>query len=502
MVVRGQTPSPKAGSTGAAGLSHLETGRSRASALGVLWSFVNVASGTLISTLVFLVTSRVLAPEDFGLVALALSLVMVAAAVLPTGYAEALVQRAEVTPEHLDAVFWLLTGVGATMYLLLVLAAGVLADLAGTPGLAPVLQVIGLKIVFDCVAGVPMALLSRRMAYKAFALRTVLANGLGGLVCLALVWAGYGFWALAVSQVVGSAINAAVVCVLCDWRPGLRLPHRRLRDLRSYGLSTTGVRAVTDLRLDQIALGALAGPGPLGLYFFARRLFEILTLLTMGVFSPVTHVLFASMQEDDSKSRNAFLIAAFSSSAFGLPIFAGLLVMADTAVPLVFGSQWTEAVLGVQAFALMGALSVLSIAPSTLINARGLAPWWLGYQTALQVSALPLVLVVYPSFGFDATMGALLLRTALLWPFPLRKALSLIGLDLRSFARSVTPPVVASLAAAGAATLLPRVLPGVEGWARFGAEVTLGGLAYGIVLATLAWPQVATLTRVLRRREA
>ena len=57
-----------------AGLGHLSSGRAKASISGILWSLVNVSVSTILAVLVFLVTSRVLAPSDFGAVAFAVAM--------------------------------------------------------------------------------------------------------------------------------------------------------------------------------------------------------------------------------------------------------------------------------------------------------------------------------------------------------------------------------------------------------------------------------------------
>lgn len=478
---------------------HLRAGRSRASVAGVAWNLVNVLMGTGLSTLVFVVASRVLSPGDFGVVALALSLVMLVSCLVPLGFGEALVQRAEVTPDHLDAVFWLCGAAGLALYAVVVLGAPLLAGLAQAPAVAPVLPLVGLRLPFDALAAVPAALLARRMNYRAFALRTALANGLGAAVCLAMVWAGFGFWALAASQVVSSAATLAVVTAVSGWRPRPRLGASALRDLRAFGLAATGTRAISEMRLDQILLGALAGPAVLGLYFFARRLFQMLNDLSVGVFSPVTGVLFASMQGEPEKARQAFLAAGFAAMLVGLPMFGGLIVVADTAVPVVFGAQWADAVVAVRGMSAIGLMAVVGIVQASLINGRGHAGWWLAYQGTSQLLSAPIVLVAYPLGGLDAVMAALVLRTLLLWPLSVRKTLRLLDLPLRAYLGSLWGPAAATLAMAAAVEAVPWAWPGLDGAARLGVEIGVGAAAYVVAAVLLAGGRIRALVDGARR---
>lgn len=483
---------------------HLGAGRMRASMRGVAWSLVNVLAGTGISTLVFVVTSRVLVPDDFGVVALGLSIVMLVSCVVPFGFGAALVQRRDVEDAHLDATFWLCALTGLVAYGALALGAGQLAALSGSPMLTPVLLVLGLRIVFDALAVVPGALLLRRMDMRSLAVRTVIGNGLGGVICLGLVSFGYGFWALVASQVISSAMTFVVVAAVCGWRPRARLNGRRLRDLARFGLSASGSRAIQEMRLDQIVLGALAGPAVLGLYFFARRLFQMLTDLTVGIFSPVTGVLFASMQDEPEKARQAFLLAGFTAALLGLPLFAGLIVVADTGVPLVFGEQWSGAVLAIRAFAVIGLMAVVGIVQSTLIQGRGHADWWLAYQGASQLLGVPIILVLYPLDGplggLDGVMVALVIRTVLLWPLSIRKTLRILDMRVGEWAASLAGPVGATLVLVAAVEVVPLVLPGLEGGARLAVELGVAALAYVAAAGIFVRRRLTLLLQLALRR--
>jgi teichuronic acid exporter len=482
-------------------LGHLRQGRAGAAARGVAWTLVNVLASTGITTLVFVVTSRVLAPGDFGLVALAAGLAGAASCLVPLGFGEGLVQRAELEDGHVEAVFRLCAALGVAAYLLLLLASPFLAGWFDMAALPAVVAVVGLRILFDSLAVVPGALLARRMNYRAFAVRTAVANGLGGILCLLLVWAGQGFWALALSQVASSGLGLAVLAATSGWRPGAaRASRAQLRDLARFGLSASGMRAVSEARLDQIALGAIAGPGPLGLYFFARRLFQMVNDLTVGVFTPVTGVLFASLQGEPAKAREAFLLAGFAATLAGLPLFGGLIAVADTAVPTVFGPGWEGAVPAVRGFAAIGLMAVIGIVQATLINGRGHAGWWLAYQGTSQLLSAPIVLVAYPLGGLDLAMALLVARTVLMWPLSVRKTLRLLDLPLATYLRSVAAPLAATLAMVGALAVLDRAAPGLEGWPRLGVELALGALTYILALGALAHRRLRQLAALARRR--
>jgi O-antigen/teichoic acid export membrane protein len=465
----------------------------------VAWALVNVLVSTGITALVFVVTSRVLSPGDFGLVALAISVVMLVSCLMPFGFGDAMIQRAELQDRHLDVVFWACSLSGVVAYVLLLLNAGRLATWVDAPGIEPVLALIGTRMVFDGLSVAPGSLMRRQLRYRSFALRTAIANGLGGVVCLSLIWAGAGYWALAAAPVVGSAANCVVVAAMCGWTPRLKFNRAAFRDLRSFALAASATRAIGEVRLDQIVLGAVAGPVVLGLYFFSRRILQMLSDVTAGAFGSVMGVLFASLQGEPETSRRAFLLAGFATALMGFPIFVGLFVVADTALPLVFGAQWTAAVLAVRASCLIGIMAVIGTTQATLINGHGHAGWWLGYHATDQLLAPIIVLVAYPLGGLDAVMVALVVRTVLLWPLAVRKTLQILDLSLGAYLGSLVRPLLAALAMAAAVAAVPLAAPSVAGWARLGVEVVVGAASYALAALLVGGGRIRELATAARR---
>jgi teichuronic acid exporter len=482
--------------------AHLRTGRARAAMKGSLWSLANILIATVISAAVFLIASRFLVPADFGVVALAATIVMFVSCAIPIAFGDALVQRSDVREDHLDTVFWACLGCGVMLYAGLLLMAERLAIWADTPALAALLPVIGLRLIFESLTVVPTALVMRAVQFRYIALRTTLANILGGGVCIAMVLAGSGFWALAISQVLSAVISVMVMLPAARWCPGFAIRREAARDLWRFGIFSAGNRLLNEMRLDQMLIGLLGGPVMLGLFFFARRLFQMLSDLTVGVFSPVSGVLLASMQGEPEKCRQAFLIASYAATGVALPMFTGLWVLAPDAVPLIFGPQWTGAITAVQGFAAIGMMAGLGIVQAALIRSQGRADWWFWYQAVVQLSALPLIALLYP-MGLGVVMTALALRTLVLWPFTIGMTLRLLDMTLSAYLNSLRGPIGASIGMAMGMIILPQTFA-VETapWAVLIVQILAGITAYFVIAAGLSWRQAHGVWRILRDRKA
>ena len=203
---------------------------------------------------------------------------------------------------------------------------------------------------------------------------------------------------------------------------------------------------VDQARIDQFLMGLVLGPAALGLYFFAQKLTEMLRNLTVGMFSPVSNVLFASLQSDVEKRRIAFTKALFAVGAFNLPVFGGLIALAPTAVPTVFGSQWTEAIPAVQALAVMGILGGIGTLQAAVIRNLGESGWWFWFQTGLRLTEFALILAVFP-LGLNAVIAASLIRMVLIWPLSVRKTRVMLDLERGAYLTTLAAPAAATTTA-------------------------------------------------------
>jgi teichuronic acid exporter len=482
------------------GFAHLSTGRARAALWGVAWSFVNIGVSTLLAALVFLVTSRILAPEDFGAVAFAASVITLAAVLIPAAFGEALVQRAELRRDHLDTLFWLVLGVAVPGYGLLVALSPTIADWSNFPLLEEILPILGLRLIFDAALTVPASLIVRQMQFRSVALRTTIANGISALVCLAMVLAGYALWALVVSQLVASLTGLVVAFAAAGWRPGVQVRWTALKEVMGFGSYAMGGKILNELRVDQFLLGALLGPAVLGLFFFGRRLFQMLQDMTVGAFAPVSSVLLASLQHDGEKRKEAYLAASYGAACLAFPVFAGLLAVAPTAVPWAFGTQWAEAVFTVQCFSVIGIMAGLGVMQAALIRNLGRPDWWFRYQALMQLSTIPIILIFY-RFGLDAVMAAIVIRTVVLWPMSVQMAQRMLELPLWHYARSLQGPMIGSAAMVLWVTLLPTLRPDLHAGALLLLQVGTGAALYGLVLVLTSFGRLRGIAALIQRRK-
>jgi teichuronic acid exporter len=466
---------------------------------GTFWSAINIIVPTLGSLAVFVVTSRMLTPADFGIVALAGTFAAAASALVPVGFGDAIVQRLDRNPAFLDSVFWLCVLTGGVLYALLVLLSGAASRFYGTPLLAVVIPVLGLRVIADAAGVVPLALVTKALSFHVIALRTLITTLVSATISIGLILLGSGLWALVASILANSTVATVAMFWSTRWMPRLRFSPRDIATLAGYGAYASGTRFVTFIgtQADQAVVGFVLGTAQLGLYNFARRTYALVNDVTSGALSTVAHPLFAGIQDDRSRVRRGFLSATFLSSVIAFPVFVGLACVADRAIPLVFGPQWGGALRPIQILCVLGLLSCIGSLQGGLITSLGRANWWFYYQVGTSLVNV-LIILFTARYGTSVILIAVVAKAYLFWPVPVAMTLRLLSMRPAEYLVQFLPPLFSAVVMGGVIFMGRVLLPEMPAPVALMADVTLGAATYAIVLVASARQRVMALLLLLR----
>ncbi|WMT72893.1 lipopolysaccharide biosynthesis protein [Bradyrhizobium sp. Ash2021] len=465
---------------------------------GVFWSGVNSIIPSLVGFLVFLVTSRYLGPAEFGVVALAGSLVALLAVLLPTGFAEAIVQRSSVDDIHLDSTFWVASICALVAYALLAVCSGLFSRMLGSEWIAVLLPVAGLRLFADAAGIVPQAIITRRMSFKLIAGRTLLATVVSAALTVLLLVAGYGVWALLIAQL-SSSVTAAVAAMWgAGWRPKLRISLDALTSLARYGAFSSGTRAMQALttQADPAIVGLFLGPHQAGIYAFSRNLFQMILNVLATPIGAVAHPMFSAIQENVDRVKKGYLLATFLSSALSFPVFIGFAMVADLAVPVIFGSRWVDTVEPIRLYCGLGTMACIGVIQGSLINSRGHAHWWFYYQLAAGIVTLAILLLM-SRFGVTALLAAVLIATIARWPFAVIKTSRLLAEPVSEYLQVFVGPVGSCIVMVVCIVAIRHLLPELPPVIALGINVAVGAVSYLGAMLVIAREQTMDVAKLL-----
>lgn len=311
---------------------------------GLAWTIVDNWGRQLLGFAVFIFLANLLAPSDFGLVALAVVFVNFAQVFVDQGLGDALIQRRQLTRSHIDTAFWVAIGTGMVLTLIWVVLAAPIAGLLEQPALTPILQVLSLSFVLAAMSSIQIALLRRELAFRSLAIRSLIATVAGGAVGISMAYLGFGPWALVGQQISSAAAAVLTLWWVLPWRPGLRFSRAHFRSLFSFGINVVGTDVVAFFarNSDNLLIGAFLGTTPLGLYAVGYRMLDTTQVLLINISRKIAFPALASVQHDQERIKRAYFKLTRVSGALILPAYVGLALVAPQLVVVLIGERWSD----------------------------------------------------------------------------------------------------------------------------------------------------------------
>lgn len=413
---------------------------------GVFWSVVQKWGRAGITTITFIILSRLLTPEAFGLVALATAFIVFIELFLDQGFGSAIVQRAKLDPEHLDTAFWLNVLTSILMTVALIAASGPLATAFEEPRLASVLRWLSITLVLSGLSSTQISILQRKLAFKDFAIRTTASNVIGGVVGISMAFAGFGVWSLVGQDLASGLVRVIILWRASDWRPGFKVSMRHYKELVTFGVSVVGNNALTVLirRSDDLLIGYFLGPTLLGFYTIGYQLLLTIIRLVTEVTNAVAFPAFSRIQHRPERMRHAFYKVTQYTSLFAFPVFIGLAALAPELVLAIFGAKWAPSIPVMQVLAMIGILQSVLFFNGSVIKASGKPSWQLGIMFLNAIGTV-LGFLLAVRWGIVAVAASFVIVGYLLAPVSYIAVRRLIQIDFRTYLGQFIPSLTGSL---------------------------------------------------------
>jgi PST family polysaccharide transporter len=429
------------------------------------------------------VLARILAPADFGMMAVAFVVLRLFDVIQDLGTGRAIIVRPELNRELFDSVFVINLSLGLAMALVLALGAPLIAAMYGHGGdaaLPSMLRWLALSVAISCAGNAQRGVLVRWMSFGQLAMSDVVTAVVNGVVAISLAWAGFGVWAMVAGHMTGVCISTAMLWFWSPWWPRLRIRGEDWQEIRNFSLNLTAANIAGFLlrNTDSFLVTRFLGADAMGFFSMGERLIRP-TRVAAQTFMSVLNPALARAYDDDARLRRDLLRAAGGVCFVLHPVLVGLFLTADLLVPVVLGPRWSGAIVVAQAM-VFSAFAVRTVqVPHALFFAKSRTDLILRY-TLLQGAALFVAGAIGVQFGLAVAVWALAGAYALLVYPGLTLSLGLIGMRpwelLREDLGYLLLCVPMALAVIGARVLLEplHVAPPLE----LAALVALGAVVH------------------------
>lgn len=430
-----------------------------------------------------LILARVLVPQDFGVVAMAMSFVVLLEMMSAFGFDTALIQKQTKDRPHWDTAWTFNVLIGALIALAMVLGANVAASFFNEPRLVAVLWVLAIGSFAQGLQNIGLVAFRSEMQFdREFRFLTA-KKLIGFAITVPLAFILDSYWALVIGQTAGRVLSTALSYWVHPYRPRFTLSAAaNLMHFSKWMFLLNIIHFVKD-RSASLVVGRIAGATPLGAFTIAH---EVATLPSTELVAPINRAVFPAYaklaKEGVEHLRREYLSVIGMIVLMATPAVLGLAVTSPVLVPVMLGPNWLEAIPVLTLLSLFGYTYIIQSNAQAAYLALGRVdiPTWLnGVHAVIQLAALIPLTSLY---GLKGAASAYLLTAVIMIPASLGVIFRILGVSVASFARQVWRPIAA-------ATLMyvvvwrfidhfPQPTTTLEGLPLLIAAVVLGAVTY------------------------
>lgn len=471
-------------------------------ARAAMWAFLSTAGSKGVTLIGLALLARLLAPNEFGLLAFAMVYITYAEAIGDLGTGTALVYWPDRREEAAQATFIINTVAGIGWCLVTLAIAPWVADFFNAQNGTRIIQVIAFSFIIKFLGNTHDALLQKDLRFAARMVPDLAMAVVKAVLALILAWMGYGAWSLIWAHLAGLAIRTILVWVAAPWRPNLTFPRDLFQPMLKYGrgIITVNVLGAIGANADMAIVGHFLGTTQLGLYQLATKVPETTTVILLWVLSRVLFPAFAKMHGEGVSLRRPYLLSSRYITAVTMPTAVGTMLLARQIVLVFFGPAWLPAAPMLIALAAYSGLRCLTTNAGDVLKATGRAHILARLAYVKTGLTLPAMLVA-AQYSATAIAWALAGVTAVNAVITLVVASRVVEVKLRHIGAAFFPGTASAAIMAAAVMGWLHATPHLAEVMRMTGGITIGALVYCVTLVLIDRDLISAAKRHLMARQ-
>lgn len=365
---------------------------------GVLWSAVERFSVQGIQFVLSIIIARLVAPSEYGLIAMLGIFLAIAQTFIESGFSNALIQKKDRTEIDFSTVFYFNIVVSLVVYLILFLSAPYIALFYKEPLLDIITKWVGLNIIISALSIVQRAKLTIQLNFKTQAKASLIAVIVSGICGITMAYYGYGVWALVCQSLLNNLLNTLLLWVFARWMPAFIFSWQSFKGLFSFGskLLLSGLLHTIYLNLYTLVIGRKYSATDVGYYNRSYSLAQYPSVNIVGVITRAIYPIQCEMQHDEERLSSSFIQYLRMSCYIIFPLMVGLAVLSKPMVLVLLTDKWVS---------MSELLSILCIAymwypvmviNNQMLNVRGRSDYFLKAEIIKKIVAIVILLLTMP----------------------------------------------------------------------------------------------------------
>ena len=342
--------------------------------LSLLWSSGGTAVTFISKIIVLMVLARLLSPNEFGQVGVAILVVDFGRKFTQIGMGPAIIQRKVLLPIHISTGHIVNIILNVLMFFLIYHLSPWIATFFNSSDIINILRVLSFCFLIRSISIIPLALIIRKIDFKINAkidsLSYVFGYGFFGVISALL---NFGLWSLVIAIIIEAIFKTILILYYNKEKVSYKFSFKALQDLLSFGIGQSIYQLSNYFahQGDNFVVGKFLGASQLGIYGRAYQLISMPSKLFAQAFGKVLFPAFSKIQDDTMKLQNIYINGLKIAGTVIIPCGVLISFCAPEIIQLLLGDQWMEAVMLMRIFALIIFFRILNAISNIILKSTG-----------------------------------------------------------------------------------------------------------------------------------
>lgn len=290
--------------------------------------------------------ARLLGPEQFGLIAMAMAFISITTVFIDFGFSSALIQRQDNTSLTYNSIFVFNIFAGLILTAIMFILAPFIGDFYDNNEVTNLVRWLSLIFIFNSFNRVQNVILNINLNFKVVTIRTFVASTISGTLGIVGAYKGMGVYSLVLQTLSFAFIGTLLLWSTSSWKPKIQFSYFEVKKLMGYSIYAFFERIVNSIfvRLDVFLLAKFFPPITIGFYSRASTLKEQVTKYSSSSIIRVLFPVLSKLQNDHSAYQRIYfkmfsLISLVSFLLSGILYFLG-----SDIILLLFGRKWQQSI--------------------------------------------------------------------------------------------------------------------------------------------------------------
>ena len=362
---------------------------------GASWSFAGRMLQQGFQFIIGIILARLLIPEVYGLVGMAMVFITVSYVFIDSGFSAAIVQRKNITNLDLSTVFYLNMGVSIVVYTIVFFSAPLISSFFGEPQLVNIVRVLGIIILLYAFSLVQHSIILRNVDFKLRTRIELVAQISSGAVGIFLAYKGFGVWALIWKTILNQVLINFQLWLNNNWFPSLEFSKESFKELFSFSskLLISGILDRIYQQIHRLVVGKFFPTKELGLYTRAEQFKNLPSQVVSNSLMSFLLPVFSKMQDEPERLKKAARRVLKIVMFFNINALIIMGIVAGPMINVLLGDKWMGSAIYLQLLIFVGIFYPMHSINVQILVALGRSDLFLKIEVIKKIIGIPAILL-------------------------------------------------------------------------------------------------------------